>query len=62
MVRIAALDDETCWIETLREITQEFFEQREDDKYEFSDIPVRKSSCLIWKKDGSMISSCWIWR
>ena len=35
MVRIAALDDETCWIETLREITQEFFEQREDDEYEF---------------------------
>ncbi len=35
MVRIAALDDETCWIETLSEITQEFFEQREDDEFEF---------------------------
>ena len=35
MVRIAALDDETCWIETLSEITQEVFEQREDDEFEF---------------------------
>lgn len=32
MVRIVALDDEICWIETLRQITQEFFGQEE---YEF---------------------------
>ena len=32
MVRIVALDDEICWIETLRQITREFFGQEE---YEF---------------------------